>query len=100
MWFWVVVLVLIIGGIAVLAAGRDDAMTEVYDDRPDATVPAGRLLTAEDLAAVRFSTALRGYRMDEVDALLDRLQADLRAREAAASSQAAQVEGSHKRGAT
>lgn len=100
MWFWVVVLVLIIGGIAVLAAGRDDTMTEVYDDRPDATVPAGRLLTAEDLAAVRFSTALRGYRMDEVDALLDRLQADLRAREAAASSQPAQVEGSHKRGAT
>jgi DivIVA domain-containing protein len=67
--------------IAVLIARRDDAMVDVYDDRPDATLPTGRPLTAEDLEAVRISTAVRGYRMDEVDALLDRLAADLRARQ-------------------
>jgi DivIVA domain-containing protein len=81
MWVWVIVLVVVIGTIAVLAAGRDDAMAEAYDDRPDAILPAGRLLTAEDIAEVRFSTALRGYRMDEVDAFLERLQADLRSRD-------------------
>ena len=75
------VLVVVIGGIAVLVAGRESAMGEVYDDRPDATLPTGRPLTAADLQALRFSTAVRGYRMDEVDALLFRIQADLRARE-------------------
>ena len=80
-WVWVVVLVVVIGGIAVLVAGRECAMGEVYDDRPDATLPTGRPLTAADLQALRFSTAVRGYRMDEVDALLFRIQADLRARE-------------------
>lgn len=82
MWLWVLLLVVVVGAIAVLAAGRDDAMVEVYDDRPDALLPAGRLLTADDLAAVRLSTAVRGYRMDEVDALLARVQVDLQAREA------------------
>jgi DivIVA domain-containing protein len=81
-WFWVVVLVLVVGAVAVLAAGRDDSMSEAYEDRPDRTIPAGRALTSEDLQRVRFSSALRGYRMDEVDALIDRMAADLVAREA------------------
>lgn len=80
-WLWVIALVVIIGAIAVVVAGRDDALVEVYDDRPDATLPTGRPLTAEDVSAVRLSTAVRGYRMDEVDALLGRIQADLLARE-------------------
>ena len=29
---------------------------------------------AGEITAVRFDTALRGYRMDQVDAVLDRLQ--------------------------
>jgi DivIVA domain-containing protein len=80
-WLWVVALVVVIGAAAVLAAGRDTSMAEAYDDRPDRTVPTGRPLTADDLAEVRFSTAVRGYRMDEVDAFIDRLRADLIARE-------------------
>ena len=48
-------------------------MAEAYDDRPDALVPADGPLTADDLRRVRFSLAFRGYRMSEVDALLDRL---------------------------
>ena len=84
-WLSVIALVAILGVIAVVVAGRDDALVEVYDDRPDATLPTGRPLTAEDLAAVRLSTAVRGYRMDEVDALLGRIQADLLARETSAT---------------
>ena len=87
-WVWVVVLVAVIGAVAVVVAGRDSAMGEVYDDRPDATLPTGRPLTAADLEALRFSTAVRGYRMDEVDALLSRMQADLRAQERTQSAAA------------
>ncbi len=79
-WVWVVVLVAIIGAIAVVAIGRDDVMADVYDERPDTTIPTGRPLTAADVRAVRFTTGLRGYRMDEVDALLARFEADLAAR--------------------
>jgi DivIVA domain-containing protein len=73
MWFFAILVVLAMGGIAVLAAGKGTPMAEVYDDRPDAQVPATGPLTAEDLRRVRFSLAFRGYRMSEVDALLDRL---------------------------
>ena len=48
-------------------------MAPAYDDRPDSLVPADGPLTAEDLRRVRFPLAFRGYRMAEVDALLDRL---------------------------
>ena len=64
---------LALGGVALVAAGRGAPMAEVYDDRPDASVPATGPLAADDLRRVRFSLAFRGYRMSEVDALLDRL---------------------------
>lgn len=73
MWLFAVLIVLALGGVAVLAAGRGAPLVEVCDDRPDATVPADGPLGADDLRRVRFSLALRGYRMSEVDALLDRL---------------------------
>jgi DivIVA domain-containing protein len=76
-WFFAILVVAVIGGVAVVAAGRGGAMAETFDDRPDARVPADRPLTAEDLRGMRFSTALRGYRMSEVDALLDRLAAEM-----------------------
>jgi DivIVA domain-containing protein len=79
MWFFAIVIVLALGGIALVAAGRGAPLADVYDDRPDATVPAQGPLRAEDLRRVRFSLALRGYRMSEVDALLDRLASELEA---------------------
>lgn len=81
LWLWVVVIVALIGAVVVIGVGRSEPMAEVYDDRPDTTIPTGRPLTAEDLRDVRFTTAVRGYRMDEVDSLLERLQADLLTRE-------------------
>ena len=77
MWFFAILVVLAMGGVAALAAGRGAPMSEAYDDRPDALVPKGRPLLAEDVRRVRFSLALRGYRMSEVDALLDRLARQL-----------------------
>ena len=76
-WFFAVLIVLAMGGVAVLAAGKGAPLDEVYDDRPDAVVPESGPLRAEHLRRVRFSIALRGYRMSEVDALLDRLATQL-----------------------
>ena len=76
-WFFAVLIVLAMGGVAVLAAGKGAPLAEEYDDRPDAAVPANGPLRADDLRRVRFSLALRGYRMSEVDALLDRLASQL-----------------------
>ncbi|MCW2764643.1 MAG: hypothetical protein JWO11_602 [Nocardioides sp.] len=73
MWFFATLIVLAMGGIALVASGRGAPLAEVYDDRPDATVPATGPLASDDLRRVRFSIAFRGYRMSEVDALLDRL---------------------------
>lgn len=81
MWVFAVMIVLAMGVIAMLAAGRGEPMAPAYDDRPDALVPADRPLAAEDLRRVRFSLAFRGYRMSEVDALLERLTAQLEGRE-------------------
>jgi DivIVA domain-containing protein len=76
-WFFAVVVVAVMGGVAVVASGRGGSMAEAYDDRPDALVPADGPLAPTDLRRVTFSTAFRGYRMSEVDALLDRLAAEL-----------------------
>jgi DivIVA domain-containing protein len=77
MWFFAVLIVLLMGGVAVVAAGSGDTLSEEYDDRPDVRVQADGPLTAADLRAVRFTTAVRGYRASEVDALLARLSDQL-----------------------
>lgn len=77
MWFFAILVVLVMGGVAAVAAGRGTPMADAHDDRPDALVPATGPLRAEDLRRVRFSLGFRGYRMSEVDALLDRLARQL-----------------------
>ncbi len=72
--------------VAALAATRDgEILVDAPRDRPDPDLPDGPL-GAPDLERVRFSMALRGYRMAEVDALLDRLAAQLREHDAAAAA--------------
>ncbi len=72
-WFFAVLIVLMLGAVAVVAAGRGDSLGPSYDDRPDVRLPADRPVTGDDLREVRFNTAIRGYRADEVDALLEQL---------------------------
>ncbi len=76
-WFFAVLIVLLMGAVAVVAAGRGDALGLSYDDRPDVRLPADRPVTAKDLRALRFTTAVRGYRASEVDALIERLAEQL-----------------------
>ena len=79
-WFFAVLVVAVMGAVGVVAAGRGGSMAEAWDDRPDVRVQADGPLTASDVRRVRFTTAFRGYRMSEVDALLDRLAEELEAR--------------------
>lgn len=80
MWVFAVLIVLAMGGVAMLAAGHGEPMAPAYDDRPDALVPADRRIEAGDLRTIRFSLAFRGYRMSEVDALLTRMAAEMEPR--------------------
>ena len=75
-WLFAILIVLAMGGVAVAASGRIGTMPEAYADRPDSVVPAGEL-RGDDLRRVRFSLGVRGYRMSEVDTLLERLAAQL-----------------------
>jgi DivIVA domain-containing protein len=54
-------------------------------DRPASSLPGRGLpsgpIGVDDVERVRFSPALRGYRMDEVDDVLDRLTEELRRRD-------------------
>ncbi|MGH1562051.1 DivIVA domain-containing protein [Mumia sp. DW29H23] len=82
-WIGVVVGAVLVGALVTVVAGRTGALAPLPSSRRDVLVPAEGPLTAEDLRAVRFSWAWRGYARDEVDALLARLEEDARGREAA-----------------
>jgi DivIVA domain-containing protein len=63
-------------GAAVVATRDDPLLAEAPADRADLALPDGPLAPG-DVEQVRFSMALRGYRMDEVDAVLARLAGEL-----------------------
>ncbi len=80
-WVLAILIVLALGGVALVAAGHGAPMAPAHADRPDALLPADRPLGPDDLRTARFSLAFRGYRMSEVDALLERLAREWEARE-------------------
>ena len=76
------VILAVIAGIAVVAAGRGEGLSSPDPERsPRGALPAGEVGRA-DVDALRFTLALRGYRMDEVDDVIDRLLAELDRRDA------------------
>ena len=79
---FVVVAILVVAAVAVLIV-RDRPLIE--DDPVGARAldwSGGAGVTPQDLAEVRFAVALRGYRMDEVDRVLDDTRATLASRDA------------------
>jgi DivIVA domain-containing protein len=80
---------LLVGGLLFLVAsfafGRDEEMAPALPEGTPVELPDDRPATGADLRALRLSVVLRGYRMDEVDWVLDRLaeQVDARDREIA-----------------
>ena len=67
----------VLGGIVVLLAlafvlGRDVPLLDYEpEDVKDNGVPVDRLLRSDDIPRLRFRVGLRGYRMSDVDAVLD-----------------------------
>lgn len=72
-WLVSVLVVVVLGAVAVVAAGAGGTLGEPGRDRPPSGVPDSDPLSADDLRRVRFPVALRGYRMADVDALLERV---------------------------
>ena len=78
----VIVVAVVLFAVAAVAVGRGGTLAEFAPDRPPLGLPDDRPLTADDVDGLRFPLAFRGYRMAEVDDVLDRLAAALRARDA------------------
>ncbi|WP_029431658.1 DivIVA domain-containing protein [Blastococcus sp. URHD0036] len=72
-----VVSVLLVGGLLFLLGsfllGRGETRPPAELDRSPVELPADRPVTADDVRALRISVTARGYRMTEVDWLLDQL---------------------------
>lgn len=80
-WLQLVVIVALLAAVGWLAIGGGGHMSEPVADRPDLALPNEGLLARADVDRVRFSVGARGYRMDEVDDVLDRLAQEIELRE-------------------
>jgi DivIVA domain-containing protein len=76
----VIAAVAVVFVVAAVAAGHGDLMAGPGTDRRPLELPEAPLEPA-DLDGLRFGVGFRGYRMDQVDAVLDRLAAELRQRD-------------------
>jgi DivIVA domain-containing protein len=77
--FIVVALVVaaIVFGVTVMMGGGDSGLTPVEPDGAALPLPSDRPLGEEDIVRTRFDTALRGYRMAQVDQALQRAAYDI-----------------------
>jgi len=80
-WFQLCVVVALLIAVGWIAVGGGGHMSPPTPDRPDPAVPETGLLARGDVDKVRFSVGARGYRMDEVDEILDRLAYEIDVRE-------------------
>lgn len=78
----VVIVVVLVGLTVAAVAGRIGGGTPPpVSTRPFQPLPPGEL-SADDVGDLQFDQALRGYRMDQVDAVVERLFTELRQRDA------------------
>ncbi|MDG4803106.1 DivIVA domain-containing protein [Micromonospora sp. WMMD980] len=67
----------VVFGVTVLVSGRDPGLVPAEPDGRSVPLPGARPLDESDVTDVRFDTALRGYRMAQVDAALRRAAYDI-----------------------
>lgn len=67
----------VVFGVAVLVTDRDSGLAPVEPDGAAVPLPSTRPLWESDLGQVRFDTALRGYRMAQVDQAMRRAAYDI-----------------------
>ncbi|MFR9754601.1 DivIVA domain-containing protein [Streptomyces sp. TR06-5] len=91
-WFLLISMVVVVGVITLAVVGSIDGdgrngaarggLADAPPDRLHEPLPASRAVSREDVDALRLPTGARGYRMQEVDDVLDRLAAELAERDA------------------
>ncbi|SCL56205.1 DivIVA domain-containing protein [Micromonospora citrea] len=67
----------VVFGVTVLVTGRDPGLVPAEPDGRAVPLPGARPLGEADVGDVRFDTALRGYRMDQVDQAMRRAAYDI-----------------------
>ena len=72
----------VVAVVALIAVGRLGELPEAEPDRTPLALPVDRPMDRADVDGVRFAVGMRGYRMDEVDDVLDRLAAEVDRRDA------------------
>lgn len=81
--FLVVALVVVVGAVTLAAVGGGGGgLPDVPPERLVDPLPPDRPIAREDVEALRFPLALRGYRMADVDDALGRMGAELAERDA------------------
>jgi len=77
---FVVTGVVVVFAVAAVAVGRGGGLDPVESDLLRPSLPSGPI-SADDLDSVRFAVGFRGYRMDQVDDVLNRLGDELTERD-------------------
>ncbi|MGC5018698.1 DivIVA domain-containing protein [Micromonospora sp. DT47] len=67
----------VVFGVTVLVSGRDPGLAPAEPDGRAVPLPGARPLRESDVGEVRFDTALRGYRMAQVDEAMRRAAYDI-----------------------
>jgi DivIVA domain-containing protein len=80
-WLQVIVALGVVLATVLVAGGRGDSLGALSPNRPPARLPDDRPIRPEDLNTLRLGVGLRGYRMDEVDDVLDLLADELAQRD-------------------
>jgi DivIVA domain-containing protein len=78
----VVIVALVLFAVAAVATGRGGSMADFPPDGVPRNLPDDRPVFRGDIDLIRFDLGLRGYRMDQVDEVLDRLASEIEARDA------------------
>jgi DivIVA domain-containing protein len=94
-WFMLIALVAVVAAVALAVLGDGGALKDAEPDRIEDRLPPDRPLVAADIEAVRLPVGLRGYRMLDVDEVLERLAAELGERDARIADLEANLAGAH-----
>ncbi|UGY93479.1 DivIVA domain-containing protein [Streptomyces gobiensis] len=89
-WFLLIAMLVVVATVTLAVVGSGDGtghtvsggLADVTPDRLMATLPVNRPVGRADVESLRLPLALRGYRMADVDEVLDRLGAELAERDA------------------
>jgi len=78
---WLGVVAGLLAVVVLLTLGWGGGLPDASPDDVEVDLPVQRAVTVDDVAGLRLPMALRGYRMRDVDDVLDRLGAELAVRD-------------------